>query len=405
MNKIIMNLKVWFADLSFKNSFLKLNVVVAMFCLLACQGSHVNRGYTAEGDTLTMKYAQHLTIVKHDGYTEVILANPWKAGAELHRYFLVPKGDRGNEIATKLDAQRARNNMQQVNADIVRTPIKSSVVFTSPHCQLMYELGCAHAIKGVCDINYINIKDIQRKSKEKDCGSSMQPDIERIIMLRPEVLLVSPFENSRGFGKLDKLGVPIIETADYMENSPLGRAEWMKFYGMLFGCRQIADSLFNTIENNYLSLKAKARKLPMGLSVLTERKMGNIWYVPGGHSTMGILLKDANAKYIFAHDKHSGSLAMSPEQILAKGKEVDVWAFKYFGGNPLSRTDLLQEYEGYKTLRAFETGNIYECNTAKLPYFELTSFHPEMLLREFVVLAHPNAASKFGKLKFYQLIK
>ena len=195
-----------------------------------------------------------------------------------------------------------------------------------------------------------------------------------------------------------------------METSPLGRAEWMKFYGMLFGSRQ-ADSLFAGIEKEYQSLKSVAGKLPEGLSVLTERKTGGVWYVPGGRSTIALLLKDAHARYVFAEDDHSGSLAMSPEQILAKGREIDVWAFKYFGGAPLGKAQLLQEYEGYKALSAFQRGNIYEVDTSRVPYFELTSFHPELLLREFILLSHPATDARYarngelrklGTLRFYQ---
>ena len=152
-------------------------------------------------------------------------------------------------------------------------------------------------------------------------------------------------------------------------------------------------------DREYLKLKAEAAGYPKGLSILTERKTGNVWYVPGGQSTIGILLKDANARYIFEDDEHSGSLAMSPEQILAKGKQVDVWAFKYFGGAPLSQAQLLQEYDGYKALAAFSRGNIYQVDTSTVPYFELTSFHPELLLREFIILAH---GERFGKLRFYK---
>lgn len=163
-----------------------------------------------------------------------------------------------------------------------------------------------------------------------------------------------------------------------------------------------ADSLFSAIEKEYLQLKAEAAKLPLGLSILTERKTGNVWYVPGGKSTMGILLRDAHARYIFADDTHSGSLSMSPEQIIAKGNQVDVWAFKYFGGNALTKQDLLAEYQGYQALKAFQTGTVYETDTSCEPYFELTSFHPEILLREFIILSHPEAGDKFGKLRFYK---
>lgn len=422
-----------------KKLYILLCGATAALLMAACQGGKTAAAAEA-GDTLEMKYAKLLTIVKHgDGeessdaaegidyqYAEAIIANPWKAGTMLHRYILIPKGKEGDKTVAML--ARRRSTGARCTTDTVRTPVERSAVFIAPHCQLMYEMGCQQAIRGVCDLDYINIPDVKKRAALSgntsaqnpivDCGSSMAPDIERIIALKPEAILLSPFENSGGYGKLDKLHIPIIEAADYMESSPLGRAEWMKFYGMLFGneeekvkredgksngisgsCEPKADSLFAKIEKEYLKLKVEAAGYPKGLSILTERKTGNVWYVPGGQSTIGILLKDANARYIFEDDQHSGSLAMSPEQILAKGKQVDVWAFKYFGGAPLSQAQLLQEYDGYKALAAFNRGNIYQVDTSTVPYFELTSFHPELLLREFIILAH---GERFGKLRFYK---
>lgn len=442
-----------------KKLYILLCGATAALLMAACQGGKTAAADAEDGDTLEMKYAKLLTIVKHgDGeeisdaeegidyqYAEAIIANPWKAGTMLHRYILIPKGEEGDKTVAMLAKRRSTG--ARCTTDTVRTPVEKSAVFIAPHCQLMYELGCQQAIRGVCDLDYINIPDVKKRAAAgnaaagkasagnvssgnvsaenaaarnsiMDCGSSMSPDIERIIALKPEAILLSPFENSGGYGKLDKLHIPIIEAADYMESSPLGRAEWMKFYGMLFGneegrgkreegksngisgsCESKADSLFAKIEKEYLKLKAEAAGYPKGLSILTERKTGNVWYVPGGQSTIGILLKDANARYIFEDDQHSGSLAMSPEQILAKGKQVDVWAFKYFGGAPLSQVQLLQEYDGYKALAAFCWGNIYQVDTSTVPYFELTSFHPELLLREFIILAH---GERFGKLRFYK---
>lgn len=404
-----------------KKLYILLCGATAALLMAACQGGKTAAADAEAGDTLEMKYAKLLTIVKHgDGeessdaaegidyqYAEAIIANPWKAGTILHRYILIPKGKEGDKTVAML--ARRRSTGARCTTDTVRTPVESNLVFTAPHCQLLTELGCQNAITGVCDKDYINIPDIKSRAQADakvahpimDCGSSMQPDIERIIALHPEALLISPFENSGGYGKLDKLRIPVIETADYMETSPLGRAEWIKLYGLLLGSSK-ADSLFSAIEKEYLQLKAEAAKLPLGLSILTERKTGNVWYVPGGKSTMGILLRDAHARYIFADDTHSGSLSMSPEQIIAKGNQVDVWAFKYFGGNALTKQDLLAEYQGYQAQKAFQTGTVYETDTSCEPYFELTSFHPEILLREFIILSHPEAGDKFGKLRFYK---
>lgn len=404
-----------------KKLYILLCGATAALLMAACQGGKTAAADAEAGDTLEMKYAKLLTIVKYgDGeessdaaegidyqYAEAIIANPWKAGTMLHRYILIPKGKEGDKTVAML--ARRRSTGARCTTDTVRTPVESNLVFTAPHCQLLTELGCQNAITGVCDKDYINIPDIKSRAQADakvahpimDCGSSMQPDIERIIALHPEALLISPFENSGGYGKLDKFRIPVIETADYMETSPLGRAEWIKLYGLLLGSSK-ADSLFSAIEKEYLQLKAEAAKLPLGLSILTERKTGNVWYVPGGKSTMGILLRDAHARYIFADDTHSGSLSMSPEQIIAKGNQVDVWAFKYFGGNALTKQNLLAEYQGYQALKAFQTGTVYETDTSCEPYFELTSFHPEILLREFIILSHPEAGDKFGKLRFYK---
>lgn len=430
-----------------KKLYILLCGATAALLMAACQGGKTAAADAEAGDTLKMKYAKLLTIVKHGDeeeasdeaegidyqYAEAIIANPWKAGTMLHRYILIPKGKEGDKTVAML--ARRRSTGARCTTDTVRTPVERSAVFIAPHCQLMYELGCQQAIRGVCDLDYINIPDVRKRAAAAgkasagnvsagnatagnsivDCGSSMAPDIERIIALKPEAILLSPFENSGGYGKLDKLHIPIIEAADYMESSPLGRAEWMKFYGMLFkkdgnapktalaaSCEPKADSLFAKIEKEYLKLKAEAAGYPKGLSILTERKTGNVWYVPGGKSTMGILLRDAHARYIFADDTHIGSLSMSPEQIIAKGNQVDVWAFKYFGGNALTKQNLLAEYQGYQALKAFQTGTVYETDTSCEPYFELTSFHPEILLREFIILSHPEAGDKFGKLRFYK---
>lgn len=301
---------------------------VLSFSLSSCQGGQQFAAWD-EGDTIRLKYAQLLTMVEHEGFTEVNVENPWKKGTVLHQYILIPKGKKGDETAEML--MKGRNGSQDVagasqamaeshgaagsralagshalagslgltgpdgcRADIVRTPICSSAVFTSPHCQLLYELGCQNAIRGVCDSKYILIEDIQKrlgmpevassasgscKSSASstsaslpivDCGSGMQPDVEKIIALHPEALLISPFENSGGYGKLDNLNIPIIETADYMETSPLGRAEWIKFYGLFYGADK-ADSLFAAIEKGYLPLRLRlpscrkvCRSLPSG---------------------------------------------------------------------------------------------------------------------------------------------
>jgi len=341
------------------------------------------------GDIVTFKYARHITMVRHDGYTLVSLVDPWKKKRVLHTYILVPKNA---PLPERLP-----------EGTVVRTPLERSVVFTTAHCQLLEYLDRAKNIKGVADLEYILIPDIRQRVRRQqiiDCGSSMSPSIEKIIDLKADGMILSPFENSGGYGKLESVGVPIIEAADYMETSPLGRAEWMRFYGLLYGCEAQSDSLFHIVDSTYTALKQQAQRLPLGRSILTERKTGSVWYCPGGKSTIGQMIQDAHGRYAFSYDKRSGSLALSFEQVLDKAADCDVWAFKYNAAKPMTKAELLAEFEGYSELKAFKTGTIFQCNASQKPYFEEVPFRPDYLLRELIILLHPHA-SGFGKLRYY----
>lgn len=366
-------------------------LIFLSFVLLVSCGQSSRHGTAARGgDTLRMHYATLLTVVRHKDYTQVLIGDPWKQGSVLQRYVLVPKSlgalPRGLPGGV-----------------VVRTPVERSVVFTTAHCQLLWWLGAQEAVKGVCDLKYIHIPELQeavRQGRISDCGNGMAPANEKIIALKPEALLISPFENSGGHGGLDKTGIPIIETADYMERSALGRAEWMRFYGLLYGRERQADSLFQVVASEYQHLRGQARRMRQGRSVLTERMTGSVWYCAGGKSTVGQLIADAGGRYAFASDSHSGSVPLPFEQVLAKAGKAEVWTFKFDGDRPLTRADLLAEFHGYNGLEAFKSGEVYECNCSKTRYFEEVSFRPDWLLRDAVQLLHPGV--NLGGLRYYQ---
>lgn len=372
--------------------------------LIGCTIASINR--TSDGgDTIALHYAQQLSLIQYKGYVQATLANPWNEGAVLHSYVLVPKGRVGDSLLQH-DAQ-----LQAMEATVVRTPIAHAVVFTTSHCALLYDLHAQQALSGVCDLAYINLPDVQRRAKLPpkdtaavvDCGSSMQPDVERIMQLHPEVLLVSPFEQSGGFGKLATLNIPIIETADYMETSALGRAEWMKFYGLLFGRAQQANALFAQVDSNYHALMAKAQQTREKVSAFTERKMGSVWYVPGGRSTIAQLLRDARVAYPFADDTHAGSLALSFETVLNEAGNSDIWLIKY-NHQPNTRQALLAEDAGYAQFKAFQRGKVFGCDCAAVPYYEEVDFHPDRLLNDIVQIAHPTLTG-LAPLRYYHRMK
>lgn len=354
---------------------------LALLSVYACGGKRT--GSVAQGgDTVRMEYAKHITIVKHDGYTTAELSNPWRKDAVLHRYVLV----------SRKDSARMASKVSAMDGTVVYTPVGRGVMFSAPHCYLMGELGAADAVSGVCDLNYINLSYLHKAVSEgrvADCGNGMSPSVERIVSVSPDALFVTPFEGVN-YGQLANIGVPLVECADYMETSALGRAEWMKFYGMLVGRENEADSLFAVVKRNYADYKDRAMKSALRPRVITERVVSGVWYCPGGESSMGQLLRDAGVDYVFADDKHSGSLTLSPEKVIEKAATADWWLFVNSGAGNLDRNGLLTEYEGYKMIKAYREGHVLECiPSMSNPYFEQISFRPDFLLADFISWFHP----------------
>lgn len=355
--------------------------------LSACAGRRVQ--YDSNADTIALKHAENISLERQGDVVKAVLKNPWRPGEQLQTYYLVPEESKTNAPTDGI---------------VIKTPIRRAVVFTTAHANLMQMLGCGNTIAGVADAKYMLIPDVKKQIANRlivDCGDAMAPDIERIIDLKPDALLLSPFENSGGHGKLDQLGIPLIECADYMETSALGRAEWMKFYAMLFGCEQRADSLFEVVEKRYARLKKLAATARQSRSVLPDRKMSAVWYVPGGRSSVGRLYADACGQYAFATDRHSGSLPMPFETVLEKMGQADFWILSYTG--QMNRRTLLAEYSGYSALKAFRTGEIYGCKVDQTPYFEQVSWRPDWLLEDLVQLFHPEL--KLSPLRYYRRLQ
>ena len=370
--------------------------------LTSCNGSS-SKSHAEGGDTLALKYAKHISIIEHTDYTQVNLTDPWKEGRILHTYYLVPKGKKGDDVAETL--KQKGENKQVEASSVVRTPVERSVVFTTVHASLIIELGAAKQITGVCDLNYMNIPWIHQQVKAgaiTDCGSGLDADVEKIIDSKPEVLLVSPFENSGGYGKLEEIGIPIVETADYMETSALGRAEWMKFYGMLYGVQKHANALFDKVDSNYHTLKQKAINSKIHRSIITEMKTGGVWYVPGGKSVISEMIKDAGGRYVYAANKDAGSLSYPFEKVLDDAGNADVWIYKY-AGHPATLQEIYADYHGYGEMKAWKTAQVYGCDTEKSRYFEEASFHPERVLLDFIIMLHPEL--RLGYLRYYHKIK
>lgn len=351
-------------------------LLMATLLLQACGGSVATED---QGSAVEFDYAVNISMEEHDGYTVARIRNPWDTLKTLQTYVLLQEG-------AEAPAGYSRDQ-------IVKVPLKSSVIYSSVHTGLVKELGAADAITGVCDAEYIYDPLLHERIENgsiADCGSSMSPNIERIIKAAPGAVLLSPFENSLGHGKLDHAGIPVIECADYMENSPLARAEWMKFYGRLYGNSSRADSLFSETERQYMELKAIAAATGERPKVLLDRIYGQTWNLPAGSSTMGRMLEDAGAVNPFGHVDAAGSLSLSPEKVLYEAGDADVWLIR-FAYTPVTYGSLAADKELYTRFKAYKKRNVYGSDSSESRIFEDVAFHPHWLLGCLISIFHPDA--------------
>lgn len=358
--------------------------------LSSCGGRSKTASIIEAEKAIPLRYAENLSLSATEDYTIARLRNPWDTTRILHTYVLVDK-----EKSLPADLPEGT---------LVRTPLSKAVVYSSVHCGLLNQIGALKSIGGVCDLKYIKLQEVQdgcRTGSIADVGNGMNPDIEKIIDLHPDAIMLSPFENSGGYGRVEKLNIPIIECADYMETSALGRAEWMRFYGLLFGKKAEADAMFASVERSYKDLQELVKPISFAPSVMCDLKTSSTWYTPGGNSTIARLYADAGANYIFREDTHSGSLPYPFEVIFEKGQQTDFWLIRY--NQPIDKTykELEKEFAPYAGFRAFKERNIYGCNTNRVPFYEETPFHPDWLLKDLIKIFHPSLLEGY-ELRYYK---
>lgn len=358
--------------------------------LLSCVGGS-KRDVAVVGDTLPMLHSSLLHIVECDSFSVAEIKNPWRGGL-MHRYLLVPRDS------------AVPCNMPE--GTILRTPLSNMLLFSTVHTCLYNTLGQIDAVGGVCDAKYMLLPSVHEKISSGsvvDCGSTMNVDVERVVQLSPDAVFVLPFENG-GYGKIEKLPYSIVECAEYMETSPLGAAEWMRFYGRLTGCAGKADSLFFAVCDTFAALRARVDTVSRRPSLMCELKSNSAWYMPAGCSTMGQLYAMAGARYIFGYNEGSGSVPLSYETVLDRASEADVWLFKYNSSVDKTYSSLLDDFRGYSHFKPFKERNVYACNTARRPFYDETPFRPDILLRELIAIFHPSLVGDY-KLRYYEKIQ
>lgn len=367
-------------------------VVAGLVCLFAtsCGNRRSLDAETAVKDSL--RYATLLQMQETDSFTVVRIADAWNPDRLLATYVLVPD-------SLSLPSELPRGT-------VLRTPLRRVVAGSSVHAALLFELQCQEALTGICDAQYVIRSDLRQAlstGRLKDMGSSMQPNVEALLLNEVEAVLVSPYENAT-FSALETHGIVPIQCADYMETSALGRAEWMKFYGRLMGRAAEADSLFEEVVSEYTALSAKAKAATSRPEVVVDRPQHGTWYVPGGSSTIASLLADAGARYVFADNTEAGSLLLGTEEVFRRAQTANCWVIREGISGVLTRHNIAAETAILSRVEAMRTGRVYYCNVSARPYYEDTAFFPQRQLEDFVKIFHPEVMADHD-LKYYEKVE
>lgn len=338
--------------------------------------------------------AEEFTVEEHKNSILVTLQNPYPGAVEPARYLLVPRGT---------DTETAGLD----NFITVEVPVRRSVSTTTVNLAFMRQLGVTDSLVGLGGRKYVYSPD-EYEVNLPEVGEGMNLDLEEVIRLAPDVVFAYAFSPSEvdNFKRLEKIGIKVVYMSEYLEKTPLGRAEWIKYLSLFFCREERASDLFEKVRNNYLSLVEKASSARRRPSVLVNKAMSGTWYVPAGDNWFSHLLQDSGASYPWAHAEGDRSIPLDLETVLEKAARADYWI------NPgLWETldDGLREDERYFLFKAFRLEQVYN-NTARYrknggnDYHQSGVMRPDILLKDLVSVFHPEILPDH-RLVYYRKLK
>lgn len=341
-------------------------------------------------------YAKGLEIYKHNGFTIVKITSPWPNAKEQFTYILQEK----NGIIP--------DSLKQFMA--ISVPIKSIVVTSTTHIPALELLGVENTLVGFPNTDYISsvkTRKLIATGKVREVGTNETLNTEVLIDMNPDVIVSFGLNNSNPtLDNLKKSGLKVMLNGDWTEQSPLGKAEWIKFFGALYGLDSKANTLFSAIEKEYkntLTLSQKATRKP---TVLSGAMFQEQWYVPQGESWASLFLKDAKANYLWADSKGTGSLSLPFETILEKAQEAEYWISP---GDFSSLQQMSESNPHYKQFDAFQNKKVYSYAINKgakggIVYFEWSPTRPDWVLKDLIKIFHPELLPDH-KLFFFQKLE
>ena len=357
----------------------------------ACErASSVNEESLA---AIPLRYAKGFTISQGSDFWEIEVVQPWTGSDRKFRYLILQP-----------DATRPAGDFDAV----VQLPIEEAILTSTtqiPHLDMLGEMDKLIGFPQVDLISSPRAWEQIQAGKVQDLGSGPSANPEMILDLAPDLVLISTLgEDLRYLEVLSQAKIPALINGEYVEQHPLGRAEWIKFTGILFGKYEVAEQAFQTIEQAYLNAQKLANSIPEDArpTALSGLMYQDTWYTPGGESWGAQILRNAGGRYVFANQKGTGSLQLNYEFVLENALEADYWIGS---ADFLSLEAMANAEPRYRAFQAFRSGNVFTYTLKKGPkggleYFELGYMRPDLILKDLIKILHPDLLPEY-ELYFY----
>ena len=354
-------------------------ICLSVTCILFSCGeksNNVNKNSCSENDNL-MEYTSYIDVTHYKSGYYINVSCPWNEKS-LGEFYLYPDTlELPNELANKA---------------VIRTPVKNVIAYSSTQWSVFLELGEIGRVKGILESNYtdnVEIKRLLAEKKIEDVGIETSLKTEIAINLHPDVILYTPYSTVPKTEIGDLTGAVMFPFADYLENHPLGRAEWLKLIGFLTCREKDTDKWFNDIVTRYDSLKNICQNVENRPTVFSDLPFEGQWYLPGGASYIAQIFHDAGADYIWSDNNSTASLPVDAETVLSKARDADFWRIMNSTNTKYSYNRLAVENELFTYFKAYKDRNILVCDIRESGYFEKSEYEPDLLLKDFVFAFHP----------------
>ncbi|HLF53451.1 ABC transporter substrate-binding protein [Flavobacterium sp.] len=368
-----------------------------LIALLFIQCKKEEKKETSEVTTEnSIQYAKGLEIYKHKGYSLVKITSPWPEAKENFTYVLQEK----NGIIP--------DSLKQFTT--IQIPIKSIVVTSTTHIPALEMLGVENTLVGFPNTDYISSEKTRKRidaGKVREVGANETLNTEVLIDMAPDVIVSFGLNNSNPtLDNLQKSGLKVMINGDWTEQSPLGKAEWIKFFGALYGLDSKANTVFSEIKKEYTNTLALAKKAMTKPTVLSGAMFQDQWYVPQGESWASLFLKDAESNYLWADSKGTGSLTLPFENILEKAQDAEYWIAP---GDFSSLKEMSDSNPHYGQFASFKNKKVYSYGINKgakggILYFEWSPTRPDWVLKDLIKIFHPELLPNH-KLFFFQKLE